>query len=39
MFFVRFGPPSLATASDGKIIVRCGGYATNFIIDLIGFFT
>ena len=39
LFIVRFGPPpALATtASDGKIIVRCGGGATNFVIDLIGF--
>jgi hypothetical protein len=39
MFIVRFGPPPplATTASDGKIIIRCGGGATNFVIDLIGF--
>ena len=38
MFFVMFGPTTTTTASDGKIIVRCGGGSTNFIIDLIGLF-
>jgi hypothetical protein len=37
LFIVRFGPPVAALASDGKIIIRCGGGATNYIIDLIGF--
>jgi hypothetical protein len=37
-FIVRFGDPVVGgMASDGKIIVRCGGNATNFIVDLIGF--
>lgn len=37
LFMVRFGAPVAATRSDGKIIVRCGGGSTNFIVDLIGF--
>jgi hypothetical protein len=38
-FIVRFGDPVPLSglASDGKIIVRCGGGATNFIVDLVGF--
>ena len=38
LFIVKFGDPVvLGMASDGKIVIRCGGNATNFIVDLIGF--
>jgi hypothetical protein len=38
LFIVRFGNPTVGgMASDGKIVVRCAGNATNFIVDLIGF--
>lgn len=38
LFIVRFGDPVVGgMASDGKIVVRCGGNPTNFIVDLIGF--
>ena len=38
-FIVRFGDPVPLSglASDGKIIVRCGGGSTNFMVDLVGF--
>jgi len=39
LFIVRFGDPVPVSglASDGKIILRCGGHSTNFMVDLIGF--
>jgi hypothetical protein len=38
LFIVRFGDPVVGGMnSDGKIVVRCGGNPTNFIVDLIGF--